>query len=363
MNDLQNASPSTPAPMPSSSEARPPASEATKIEQSRAIAEVQGALVVAQNRPRDVSKAHAAIIESCGMDRLAERAFFSFPRGGKTVQGPTVHLARELARCWGNIDYGIKELSRDDDTGTSEMLAFAWDLETNTRAENIFIVPHRRTTQQGVRYITDVRDVYENNANMGARRVREMILGVLPPWLVEDAKATCRKTLEHGGGAPIERRRSLCIQSFEKQGVSREVLEAKIGKSMDLATALEVANLGVALRSLLDGELSRDDFLDGTEAAQLTEDLKADAPAPEPAEATPEPETPEPPAEQETATEPPQAEAPADLEAGDEMVTVLGECKTPDQLDAALARQLSGNPSAAVEKRIRGFAEKRRLAL
>ena len=37
-------------------------------------------------------------------------------------------LAEEAARCWGNVDFGIKELSQKD--GESEMLAYCWDMET-----------------------------------------------------------------------------------------------------------------------------------------------------------------------------------------------------------------------------------------
>ena len=48
------------------------------------------------------------------------------------------------ARCFGNLDYGIKELERSDALGRSEMLAFAWDIENNVRAELSFIVPHKR---------------------------------------------------------------------------------------------------------------------------------------------------------------------------------------------------------------------------
>ena len=34
-----------------------------------------------------------------------------------------LHLARELARIWGNLDYTVRELRRDDESGESEVLA------------------------------------------------------------------------------------------------------------------------------------------------------------------------------------------------------------------------------------------------
>ena len=95
--------------------------QGTAVEQSRAIAEVQAAVVVAQQMPRDIDRAVREMQRSCGQNSLAEKAFFRFPRGkdpdtGKTlyVSGPSVQVARELARCFGNLQYGIVELRRDD---------------------------------------------------------------------------------------------------------------------------------------------------------------------------------------------------------------------------------------------------------
>src|SRR4051812_6638163 len=106
--------------------------QSTSVEQSRAIAEVQAAIVVAQQCPRNVNEATRQMQDAVGRKALADRAFYSFPRGRETVTGPSVYLARELARCWGNIQYGLKELSRDDNIGESEMLVYAWDVQTNT---------------------------------------------------------------------------------------------------------------------------------------------------------------------------------------------------------------------------------------
>ena len=148
-------------------------------------------VIVAQQCPRSVTAAIEAMQEACCQYELATQAFFRFPRAGETVEGPSVHLARELARCWGNIEHGVTELRRDDLAAESEMQAFAWDLQTNTRSASIFIVPHKRDTKKGVRELTDMRDIYENNANNGARRLREAIYSVLPVWYRKQARWRC----------------------------------------------------------------------------------------------------------------------------------------------------------------------------
>jgi len=234
--------------------------QATAVEQSRAVAEVQAAVIVAQQCPRSVPAAIAEMEEACRQIELAEQAFFRFPRAGENVEGPSVHLARELARCWGNVQYGVRELARDDAHGTSEMQAWAWDVQTNTRSSSDFIVPHKRDTKKGVKDLVDMRDIYENNANNGARRVREAIFTVLPVWFRARAEKLCRETIENGGGVPLAVRISDAARAFEKLRVTPERIAAKFGRtSVDQLNATDVAQLGVIYSSIKQGTVTVDD--------------------------------------------------------------------------------------------------------
>lgn len=234
-------------------------SQATAVEQSRAVAEVQAAIVVAQQCPRDVQAAVASMRESCRQKGLAERAFYRFPRAGGAVTGESVHLARELARCWGNIQYGIVELRRDDEGGYSEMRAFAWDVQTNTRSEQIFVVPHKRDTKTGVKDLVDLRDIYENNANNGSRRVRQCIFALLPAWFIEEAKALCTQTLSDGGGKTVAQQVADMIKAFEKVGVTVGQIERKLGRQSGKWTEHDIAQLRITYTSLSRGEITVDD--------------------------------------------------------------------------------------------------------
>lgn len=235
------------------------AGQATMVEQQRAVAEVQGAILVAQNCPRDEVRAMEAMLDSCRQPVLAERAFFRFPRGGQQLTGPSVHLARELARLFGNLQYGIKELRRDDTAGESEMLAYAWDVQTNTRTETVFIVPHKRDKRGGAEKLTDMRDIYENNANAGARRVRECVFAILPPWFVERAKQECLATNENGGGQPLVERITQALERFAGLRVSQDALERKLGRKVARWTGQDVAILIPIYRSITQGETTVED--------------------------------------------------------------------------------------------------------
>ena len=232
------------------------ATQATQVEQARAVAEVQAAVVVAQQCPRDMARAEGEMRDACGRMALAQRAFYRVPKRGN---GPSVHLARELARVWGNVQYGVHELRRDDRAGMSEVQAFAWDVQTNTRQARTFQVPHQRMVKGERKPLVDLGDVYLNNQNIGARAVRECIYGVLPTWFVEAAEDLCRQTLQNGEGKPIAQRIEDAVQAFHALGVKAAQLEDKIGRKRGQWDAGDVAQLQVLFMSIQRGEVTVDE--------------------------------------------------------------------------------------------------------
>ena len=253
------------------------------IEASRAIAEAQSKLYIAKTFPRDEAEAMTKMRKACSRMSLAVKAFYSFPRGGQTVEGPTIRFAEELARCWGNIDYGIKELSQDD--GKSEMQAYAWDLETNTQSVQNFTNPHKRekadkkTRQVVMEDLTSQRDIYENNANMATRRLRARILAVLPAWFVDEAIQACRATLKGDGKASFEERKSNLIAEFDRLGVDAATLKRYLKHdAMDMDTDEFISLIGV-FNSIKTGERKAKEWFDPdnttSATAALTDALKS----------------------------------------------------------------------------------------
>lgn len=233
------------------------ASQGTVIEQSRAVAEVAAAVRVAQDNPRDTSRAVEQMREVCGRLAVAERAFYSVPNRGS---GLSVHIARELARIWGNADYGVRELARDDDKGESEMQAWAWDVETNTRSTRSFIVPHAKSTKQGRKPLVDLNDIYLNNQNVGARAVRECIFSILPGWLTSEAQTILNQTLQRGDGASIEQRREGAVEKFRELNINEKQLVEHLGKDKGHWSAGDLANLTRAYVSITQDGIPAVDF-------------------------------------------------------------------------------------------------------
>lgn len=220
-------------------------------------------LMAARDSPRSEQLAVTRRDDACSRIVLAEKAFYRFPRDGQQVTGATVQLARELARCWGNVNFGIKELSRRDGAGQSEMMAEAWDIETTTRSYNTFIVPHKRDGKNGPKDLTSMRDIYENNANAGARRLRECLFAVLPLWFIEEATDLCREVLENGAdkgkqGPPLVERKRRLIEAFAGFKVTSSQIEQKIDRPEGRWTAGDLAMLRVIWKSLKAGETQVD---------------------------------------------------------------------------------------------------------
>lgn len=240
---------------------------AVAVEQSRAIQEVQGAIVMAKKFPRNETACFNRIIEACKRKNLAESAMYSYPRGSEKVTGASIRLAETLAKYWGNIQFGIVELSQQN--GASEVLAYAWDLESNTRQIKQFTVKHSRYSKKaGITKLTDPRDIYEMTANQGARRLRACILGVLPSDILESAVEECEKTLRGNNKDPLIDRVRACVAKFAEIGVSQEMIEKRFNHKIDAIDVHELVALGKIFNSLRDNMAKIEDFFEKPKAEQ-----------------------------------------------------------------------------------------------
>ncbi len=219
-----------------------------EIEQARAVAEAQGQILIAKKFPRNEAQAWGKIMEACQRRELAEQAFYAYPRSGETVRGLSIRAAEALALHWGNLEYGIRELSQKD--GVSEMQAYCWDLERNVKAVQNFTVRHERHSRAGAKSLTDPRDIYELTANMAARRLRARILAVIPAEVVEAAEAQLNQTLAGKSEVPFKDRVKKMLAAFAKFGVTQEMLEKKIGRASDNFFPEDLAELGVIYNSI-----------------------------------------------------------------------------------------------------------------
>lgn len=239
-----------------------------EVEKTRALQEVQAAIFMARQFPRDEIRAQKKIMEAAKRLSLAEKAIYCYPRGGQQIKGPSIRTAETIAKYWGNLSYGIKELSQSASEHSSEMMAFCWDMESNVRVERIFKVPHIRDTKQGAKLLTDARDIYEKTANDGARRLRAAILEVLPADVVEDFIKACEKTIEGSSDLPLKDRLANMLTKFEDLGVTQEMIEQRIGTKIDNFIPKNLVDLGSIYNSIKNNFAPIEQYFDMPNAAE-----------------------------------------------------------------------------------------------
>ena len=239
-------------------------------ESSRAVAEVQAALFIARTNPRDQKRAMDRILNACCRTTLAESAVYAYARGGSSITGPSIRLAEAIAQQWGNIQFGIRELSNQG--GKSEVQAFAWDVETNPRREITFTVPHVRHTKKGSYKLEDPRDIYELVANQGARRLRACILAVVPGDVVEAAVNQCQLTLQAHTDVTAEGIKAL-VSAFKAFGVTKSQIEKFCQCRAEAIKPAQIIRLRSIYTSLRDGMSNPSDWFepDETQAPAVIE--------------------------------------------------------------------------------------------
>lgn len=244
--------------------ARPAGGAMAEATSQRAVAEVQAAMVIAKRFPRDPIQAMDRILNACTRPSLAEAALYQYSKGGSDVSGPSIRLAEAIAQQWQNIQFGFTELNRGldhDGVAFSEVEAYAWDLETNTKRPLVFRVRHWRDTKKGGYAIKDERDIYELVANQAQRRVRACILGVIPGDVVEAAANQCDITLKSKADTSPEAVQKM-IAAFSAYGVTKEQIEARIQRRLESIQPAQIVSLKKVYASLRDGMSSPEDWFD-----------------------------------------------------------------------------------------------------
>lgn len=263
----------------------------TEVKAQREASEIQAMVFMAKQFPRNQIQAADRILNACTRQTLADSAVYSYPRGGQNVEGPSIRLAEVLAQNWGNLDFGIRELSQEN--GVSTVEAYAWDLETNVRQAKVFQVAHKRMAKGGTKTLTDPRDIYEMVANQGSRRLRACILSIIPGDIVEAALAQCSVTQAASVGAtPEEIKETIrkLTATMGKFGITAENIQDRYQCRLEAIRPAQIVELRKIYTSLKDGMSKPSDWFAIQEVKKSdAQDLNAMVDGTAAVEAKPEP--------------------------------------------------------------------------
>jgi hypothetical protein len=230
---------------------------AVSYDQARAQKEIEGAIVLSKRFPRDEMTMLTRIQRACQRPAFAEKARYVFPRGGAEISGPSVNLAREMARLWGNIRFGLEVMRDDDDS--RKVRAFAWDMESNTTvySETEFKKLIYRKKEGWV--VPDERDLRELTNKHGAIAVRNCILQLIPPDFIEDAMNECKQTLRGTLGKGRDEILKKLVKAFDELAITPAMIEARYGYKIAALTEDDIDELRGIFESIKDGNSKRDE--------------------------------------------------------------------------------------------------------
>jgi hypothetical protein len=242
-------------------------------EVNRAVAEVQASIMLAKQFPRNKMEAVDRILADCGRLSLAEAAMYSYTKGGTEVSGPSIRLAEAIAQNWGNLHFGWDELSRVN--GQSEILAWAWDFETNVKRTTKFYVKHFRNTKKGGYVITDEREIYEMCANQAARRMRACILNIIPGDVVEAAETQCEQTMVDSQTVSPDSIAKM-VKAFEAFKVTKAQIEKFIQRNVEGMNGATMNRLRKIYNGLKEGMSKAEEFFEPEMAETETTNATAE---------------------------------------------------------------------------------------
>lgn len=239
-------------------------------QQDKAAIDMQ--ISTAKAYPRNVSKAAQNAVAIVTMDyETADRCNYSLPRGGKPISGPSVHLAKILAQCWGNMRVEAKVVEIGDRQITSEAVCF--DLENNLaiktqvkrsimQNETEFDEAKKKYVRTGrmLRMNDDMITMTGNAANSIA--LRNAVLSVIPRGVVDKAYNAAKRMItgDLSDNDKLVAARKKALDFFkDTYGVTEKEILSAIGKqSTDHITGDDILVLRGIETSLKDGDTTVD---------------------------------------------------------------------------------------------------------
>lgn len=316
----------------------------TAAAEAREEAEIKAAIVLARKFPRNEGAIYTKLLKSCGRASFAEEAMYSFPRGQTTVEGPSINLAREAGRLWGNLRYGL-EIIREDEESRA-IRGWVWDVETNTKishTDEFKKLIQRRRDGATVWVTPDERDLRELTNRRGAVAVRNCLLQIIPKDFIEAAMDEAKKTLRKAASQDKPAKVAAMAGEFDLLGINKAALEKYLGHPLAEITDDEFLKLRGAYAAIKDDYARKEEFFGnggGPKTAEGTLDMDALKAGTE-AEHRPHE----------------QANSPAEFMA--QLLAELNEYSTITGLENATARFLGMDLTVAQKAEIQAAADKR----
>lgn len=232
-----------------------------QVQQVSAIAaitksEVESQLDAAHRYPRKIKtfldEANAMVSRSVD---VASMCFYSIPRDGKQIMGPSVRLAEIAASAYGNLHVGARPLEVGEADSVCTAQGVAWDLQKNLR---VTVEKTRRITgRNGKRFSDDMVIVTQNAAASIA--LRDAIFRVIPRAYIDEIYKRAR-AVAVGDLKAIGERRVSVTNRLMQMGATMERILAALGRTdLETVTAEDLEKLIGFGTAIKDGQATVDE--------------------------------------------------------------------------------------------------------
>ena len=243
-------------------------------------------IATAKKYPRDLKKVMDNAITIVTADaNVAQSCGYELPKAKKSIQGPSVHMARIVAQQYGNLRAEARGIEIGDIYITSEAVAF--DLETNYACK--VEVRLKIVDKYGKRFSDDV--IASNILGCNARAFRNAVFSVVPKSIVDAVYNAAQRKITGDLSTEdklLAKRKQVVSGYADTYGVSLEELLKVVGRSKEEHLGPEQLKQLIGLaQAIKDGDTTVDDAFgrnedkenpDGEKVKKIEEEFEDDGP-------------------------------------------------------------------------------------
>lgn len=223
-------------------------------------ANVDSQVATAKRYPRDIRRSiDNSVVMATMNQETAQSCSYALPRGGKTITGPSVHLAKIIVSNWGNMRTEAKVVQITDKQVISR--GTCWDLETNVASA--FEVRRSIIGKNGQRFSDDMITVTGNAANSIA--YRNAVFAVIPKAITDRVYYAAQKfiTGDLSDSDKLLKVRTGILNNFKNNyGITEEEVVKMCGKqTVNQIGADEISMLMGTIQALKDGDTTVDELM------------------------------------------------------------------------------------------------------
>jgi len=250
---------------------------------------IQMAYFMATQKPRNPMEARSKILQACKRPKFAEDAIYHKPMGRDEVSGPSIRLAEEAIRAWGNILVLHHIVTEDEDmrriqvscTDLESGASYSKEVVVTKRVERRSkagreVLGERLNSRGKTVYIVRATDeeMRAKEASEISKAIRNEGLRLIPSDIVEEAIETAIQTAARRDSEDPQGRLKAICDAFMTIGVGPAEIERYLGHKLDTVSPAELIDLRGIYRAIRDGETTWNNVMENKPTDEVMEETE-----------------------------------------------------------------------------------------